>query len=132
MLIRLLGPVRRKNSCGRGEETLAHCAANPDGRTPMKTGSLVLAFSLVLSACAGWGMRESLNVTIADFTPVDVGVLEQRYDIKIRLQNPNDKEIAFDGVVFDLEINEKSFATGVSDQKGVVPRFGETLIEVKR
>ena len=52
-------------------------------------------------------------------------------DIKVRLLNPNDTEIAFDGVAFDLEINGQPFAKGVSDQKGVVPRFGEAVITMK-
>jgi len=90
----------------------------------------ILACLLGLSACAGWGVREPLNVTIADITPLDMTVLEQRYAVKVRLLNPNNAEIAFDGVVFDLEINDKPFAKGVSSQGGV-PRFGEAVIEMQ-
>src|SRR5574341_1152629 len=97
-------------------------------RRRMKRGWAFLICSLVLGGCAGWGMREPLNVTIADFAPLEIGVLEQRFLVKARLLNPNDTEIAFDGVVFDLEINGKHFAKGVSSQVGVVPRFGEALI----
>jgi LEA14-like dessication related protein len=97
----------------------------------MKRGVLVVLCALLASACAVWGLREPLNVTIADLKPLEIGVLEQRYAMKVRLLNPNDTEIAFDGVVFDLQINDMSFAKGVSDQRSVIPRFGEALIEVQ-
>jgi hypothetical protein len=53
----------------------------------MKRGLLVLVCALVLIACAGFGVREPLNVTIAEFTPVEIGVLEQRYAAKVRLRS---------------------------------------------
>jgi len=96
----------------------------------MRMRAVILACLLGLSACAGWGVREPLNVTIADITPLEMTVLEQRYTVKVRLLNPNDAEIAFDGVAFDLEINGKPFAKGVSSRGGV-PRFGEAVIEMQ-
>jgi len=72
-----------------------------------------------------------LSVTIADITPLEMTVLEQRYAVKVRLLNPNDAEVGFDGVVFALEINGRPFARGVSSQGGVVPRFGEALIDLQ-
>lgn len=92
---------------------------------------IVAAFCVLLAACAGFQPREPLNVTIAQITPVEVGLLEQRYLVKARVLNPNDGEVSFDGVVFDLEINGKPFAKGVSDKGGTVPRFGEALIEIQ-
>jgi LEA14-like dessication related protein len=97
----------------------------------MKKGWVLLVCALFLSACAGWGIREPLGVTIADITPLEMNVLEQRYAVKVRLMNPNDADIAFDGVAFDLEINGQHFAKGVSNQGGVVPRFGEAVIDLQ-
>jgi LEA14-like dessication related protein len=86
---------------------------------------------LFLGACALFGLQEPLSVTVANLTPIEVGLLEQRYALKVRLLNPNDTDITFDGVVFDLEINGKPFAKGVSSQSSVIPRFGEALIDVQ-
>lgn len=97
----------------------------------MPIRAAILTCLLGLSACAGWGMREPLSVTIADITPLEMTVLEQRYAVKVRLLNPNDAEVGFDGVVFAIEINGKPFARGVSSQGGVVPRFGEALIDLQ-
>lgn len=97
----------------------------------MKRRLLALLCATLLNGCAALSMPEPLNVTIADLRPIEVGVLEQRYALKVRLLNPNDTEISFDGVVFDLEINGIPFAKGVSDQRSVIPRFGEALIDVQ-
>lgn len=142
---RLAIPVDRPRSrliafAGEGDRTAARGPFRPgaSGRRGdmhmTRTGRLRTAFVLVvlsgLSGCAGWGGREPLGVTIADLRPLEVGVFEQRYAIKARVLNPNDTEIAFEAVVFDVEINGKPFAKGVSSQGGVVPRFGEALIEI--
>jgi hypothetical protein len=71
----------------------------------MKRGWILLTLTLALNACAALSLREPLNVTIADLKPIEVGLLEQRYAMRVRLLNPNDAEIAFDGAVFDLEIS---------------------------
>lgn len=97
----------------------------------MKKVWVSLACALTLSACASWGWREPLGVTIVDITPIEMKVLEQRYAVKVRLMNPNDSDIAFDGVAFDLEVNGQHFAKGVSNQGGVVPRFGEAVIDLQ-
>jgi LEA14-like dessication related protein len=99
-------------------------------RMDIRLWMLILGAALGLSACAGWEIREPLNVTIANLQPLEVGLLEQRYAIKVRVLNPNDTEIAFDGIAFDVDINGKPFAKGVSSKAGLVPRFGEALIEL--
>jgi LEA14-like dessication related protein len=96
----------------------------------MPRRAICLTCLLLLSGCVAWGLREPLSVTIADLKPLELSLLEQRYVLKVRLLNPNDVEIPFDGVVFDLEINGKPFAKGVTNQGGTVPRFGESLIDV--
>jgi LEA14-like dessication related protein len=97
----------------------------------MKKELLAVLCAISLNACAALSMQEPLSVTIADLKPIEFGVLEQRYALKVRLLNPNDTEIAFDGVVFDLEINDTPFAKGVSNQSSVIPRFGEALIDLQ-
>jgi LEA14-like dessication related protein len=97
----------------------------------MKKALLALPCVVFLYACTALSMQEPLSVTIADLKPIEVGLLEQRYALKVRVLNPNDIEIAFDGVVFDLEVNDVAFAKGVSNQKSVIPRFGEAVIDVQ-
>jgi LEA14-like dessication related protein len=117
--------------CERSGKPARPSTLESSRRTPVKRGWILLTWTLALNACAMFSVREPLNVTIADLRPIEIGVLEQRYAMKVRLLNPNDADIAFDGAVFDLEINGTPFAKGVSAQSTVIPRFGEAVIEVQ-
>jgi LEA14-like dessication related protein len=97
----------------------------------VKTRCGIILACFLVSACVGFAKREPLSVTIAQITPVEFGLLEQRYLVKARVLNPNDSEVSFDGLVFDLEVNGKPFAKGVSDRGGTVPRFGEAMVELQ-
>ncbi len=117
-------------SCGTAGASRP-ATSSPKGVASMRWGWVPLVCAVWLSACASWWYGEPLGVTIADFTPVEMTLLEQRYAITVRLMNPNDTDIAFDGVAFDLEINGKPFAKGVSNRAGVIPRFGEALVDLR-
>jgi LEA14-like dessication related protein len=86
--------------------------------------------TLTLSGCAGLFGRDPLRVNVAGIEPIDSQGLEMRFNVKLRVQNPNESPVSFDGVSLDLELNGKQFASGVSDQHGTVPRFGETVVNV--
>ena len=56
--------------------------------------------------------------------------MEARFAVQLRIQNHRDKPIDYDGIALDLDLRGMSFASGVSDQSGTIPRFGETVITV--
>jgi LEA14-like dessication related protein len=91
---------------------------------------LGLLLALVLPGCAALSAGDGLKVTVAGVEPLAGEGLELRFLVRLRVQNPNDRAVEFDGVALDLALNGKALASGVSDQKGVVPRFGETLLDV--
>jgi LEA14-like dessication related protein len=86
---------------------------------------------LALAACAAVPSRvEPLWVTLADLRPAKIGLLEQEYALKIRVQNPNQVEIPLSGLSYQVELNDEPFAKGVSRQSTTVPPFGEVLLDV--
>jgi LEA14-like dessication related protein len=74
---------------------------------------------------------EMLRVHIADMTAKDMAIFEQRFDVKLRIQNPNDVDFSINGLRFGLELNEREFADGMSGQRLVVPRFGSEVVNVE-
>ncbi|HZZ09401.1 MAG TPA: LEA type 2 family protein [Paraburkholderia sp.] len=91
----------------------------------------VLAFAAsTLDGCAGFFGADPLRVNVAGIDPIAGQGLELRFNVRLRVQNPNDSPVSFDGVSLDLEVNGKPLASGVSDQSGTVPRFGETIVTV--
>ncbi|WP_244828602.1 LEA type 2 family protein [Caballeronia sp. TF1N1] len=90
--------------------------------------ALVMLFAF--SGCASLLNRDSMRVSVAGIEPLEGQGLEMRFAVKLRVQNPNDTAVNFDGVALDLDVNGRSFASGVSPQSGTVPRFGEVVVSV--
>jgi LEA14-like dessication related protein len=83
-----------------------------------------------LSACATLQTKDPLQVTVAGIEPLQGQGLELRLAVKLRVQNPNDAPVDYDGVALEMLVQGKTFATGVADASGTVPRYGESLITV--
>lgn len=85
---------------------------------------------LVLAGCAALPGVDPIRVTVAGVDSAPGEDLELRMLVKLRVQNPNDAPIAYDGVYVNLEVMDRPFASGVSDARGSIPRFGEAIIVV--
>lgn len=59
------------------------------------------------------------------------GLLEQRLLITLAIRNPNDFSISLNGLKFDLEVNGRHFASGLSNQRIELPRLGEVEAPVR-
>jgi len=91
---------------------------------------LLLATASTLASCAAMPGRAPVQVTVADIESLPSEGLEMRMLVKLRVQNPNDTPIEYDGVYVSMAVQDKTFATGVSDERGVIPRFGEGVVNV--
>ena len=91
-------------------------------------GAVLTSF---LAACAGFpGVRDPLQVSVADIESLPSEGLEVRMRVKLRVRNPNDTPVDYDGVSLSLTVLDQAFASGVSDGRGTIPRYGETLVTV--
>jgi LEA14-like dessication related protein len=90
---------------------------------------VVLAFGL-LGGCANLQRREPIEAIMVGVEPLQGEGLELRMLVKLRIQNPNDVPLDFNGVSVTMNVQGKRFATGVSDAGGSVPRFGEAIVSV--
>jgi len=84
----------------------------------------------LLAACAALGLREPVQVSVIGIESLPGEDLELRMAVKLRVQNPNDVAIDFDGISLTLDLRGARFASGVSAERGHVPRFGEAVISV--
>lgn len=91
---------------------------------------LSLVMLAALAGCAGIGLREPVRVSLAGLEAIEGEGMEARFRAQIRVQNPNDAPIAYDGLSVEVDLNGRSFASGVSDARGEVPRFGESVLEL--
>ncbi|HEX8540992.1 MAG TPA: LEA type 2 family protein [Pseudomonas sp.] len=91
---------------------------------------LVSLLLLGVSACALFPNRDPLNINVVGIEPLPGQGLEVRMAVKLRLQNPNETAIEYNGVALDLDVNGKLLASGVSDQQGTIGRFSEAVLVV--
>lgn len=92
---------------------------------------LLLAL-IAVAGCASLGeYKERPRVSIAGVQVTEANLFEQRYRLQLRVQNPNAVDLPIGGLDYQVEINGKAFATGVSNSRVVVPRYGTALLDVE-
>lgn len=91
--------------------------------------STFLAF--VLAACATLPPgAQAPRVSLADVSLRSLGLLEQRFELDLRLVNPNAFDLKIEGLDFELEVNGRPFAKGVSRVTTLLPADATTLMRV--
>jgi len=91
---------------------------------------MIALAALLLGACASLPDKDPLQVTVAGIESIPGEGMELRMLVKLRVQNPNQAPIDFSGVYVELDVQGKTFATGVSSEAGTVPAFGEAVVAV--
>lgn len=91
--------------------------------------SALLCLLTLLPGCA-WLGREPVRVAVVGVEPMAGEGMEMRLLVKLRVQNPNETPIDYDGIFVEMRMAGRELATGVSDASGSVPRYGEMLVSV--
>ena len=92
----------------------------------------LIALVFLLLGCAGlYQSMERPRINIANVMPREIKLFEQVFDLELRIQNPNDTPLEINGLAFELELNDKRFATGVSNQSLVIDRLSSDVIHVQ-
>ena len=91
----------------------------------------VSLFIFFLSGCAGLGKRlEAPRINVSNIQLKGVKALESVFQIELRIFNTNDIPIVIKGMACDLEINDRRFASGVSNKETAIPSYGTEIISV--
>jgi len=89
---------------------------------------LVLALS---GGCANLPIGDDApDVRVVGLEPLPTEGLEIRFALKLRVQNPNDSALAYDGMSVNLDLNGQGIASGVSNRTGEIPRFSEEVLTI--
>jgi hypothetical protein len=101
-------------------------------RTAQASGAtaLILLAALIMTSCASLSNRDPLMIDVAGIEPLPGEGLELRLAVRLRIQNPNNDALEYNGAALTLDLNDIELASGVSDSVGTVPRYGETVIEI--
>lgn len=91
-------------------------------------GLLALLVASTLGACTLLSQRDPLRIDVVGIEPLPAQDLELRFAVKLRVQNPNDSAVDYDGLALDLEVNGHPLASGVSNEHGRLERYSETVL----
>lgn len=93
--------------------------------------SLIVFIPALLGCTTLQQSLERPRINIANIMPRDIKLFEQVFDLDLRIQNPNNVPLEVNGLAFDLELNDKRFATGVSKESLVIERLSSDVIRVE-
>lgn len=91
------------------------------------------AFLLVfgLAACAAMPRNVvAPKVSVADVEVLGLGLIEQRFDVGLRVENPNPYPLEIDALTFEIDLNGRPFLRGQSRGAAVIPAAGTDLLRV--
>ena len=92
---------------------------------------LVLVSALLLSSCAGLSTRsDSVKVNLSSLKMLESTLFEQRFEASVRIQNRSQSELYVNGLSYDLSLNDKAFASGVSNQQLKIDPLSEGVISI--
>jgi LEA14-like dessication related protein len=87
--------------------------------------------ALLLAACGSLGGRmETPRLSIVDAQLVKGDLFEQRLKVRMRVQNPNDRELAVKGITYAIDVAGEEFGSGMSASSFTVPRMGEAEFDM--
>lgn len=93
--------------------------------------ALAVLSPLLLSMFGCASLRsDPVEAYVVGIEPLQGAGLELRMLVRVRVQNPNEAPIHYDGVSVSMTVQGKRLASGVSDAAGTIPRFGESIIDV--
>ena len=91
----------------------------------------LIVLVLMLNACSDLYNLRAPQVSVTDVSLNGGNLLEQRFKLKLRVTNPNDRDIVVDGLVFDVLIGDRQFAHGISNTSTVLPKLADAVVEVE-
>jgi LEA14-like dessication related protein len=84
-----------------------------------------LLATVLVGACALAPKFEAPHLSVVGAQVVGGDLWQQRLKVRMHVQNPNDRALPIQGIVYTLEVEDQPFASGESAASFVVPALGE-------
>ena len=89
---------------------------------------------LVLAVCGCTGVQRDTQppeVRLSELVLTSAGLLEQRWQLTLRVHNPNDHTLSVRSLAYKVYIEEQQFAQGTNTETIVLPPLGETQVTTR-
>jgi LEA14-like dessication related protein len=92
---------------------------------------LLPAIVLCLPACSTLVPDlETPRLSVVDVQVEQAGIWEQRLKVRMRVQNPNDRQLPIRGLTYTLQVAGQDLARGITDTAFTVPALGEAEFDM--
>jgi LEA14-like dessication related protein len=88
-----------------------------------------LLLTMLLAACAATRLQTP-QLQVAGVEVLRSDLFQQQLRVRMRVQNPNDRELPVRSITYQMEVAGEAFASGESVQAFVVPALGSTEFDV--
>ncbi|MET0291016.1 MAG: LEA type 2 family protein [Steroidobacteraceae bacterium] len=93
--------------------------------------ALVVIAALWIVGCGALGPKlEQPQLSVVGVQVVKADLLQQQLRVRMKVQNPNDRELAVRGITYTVELGGDEFAHGDSDRNFTVPALGNLEFDV--
>jgi LEA14-like dessication related protein len=96
-------------------------------------GTALLFVGVLVLACESFPGRSRVlvpEVSVMNVVPLQLEGFESSTRVDLRISNPNEFPLEIDGLRFALEINDRRFARGQTDEVVEVPRLGDARVSL--
>jgi LEA14-like dessication related protein len=93
--------------------------------------SLALACSVLTAGCAMLPKFESPRLSVVSMEMQSADIFSQRMKVRMRVMNPNARELPVKGISYRIEVNDSELGQGLTNTPFVVPAMGEAEFDVQ-
>jgi LEA14-like dessication related protein len=93
--------------------------------------ALALAALIALAGCASTLKLETPRLSVISMKVQSADLFSQRMLVRMRVVNPNTRELPVKGISYRIEVNDAELAQGLTDTPFVVPALGEAEFDVQ-
>ena len=86
---------------------------------------------LLVSGCANLMNFEEPKVELLGIEALPSEGMEPRFQVSLRIVNPNKSDMTIDGVYYQLSLRGKEFMNGASSSSTKVPAYGENTLKLQ-
>jgi LEA14-like dessication related protein len=98
---------------------------------PPMSRILIILVLLGLSGCSLFVPKlEKPTLSVVRVQMLKSDLWHQEFKVRIRVQNPNDRELPVKGIVYELDVEGQELAHGMSGDSFVVPALGEAEFDM--
>jgi LEA14-like dessication related protein len=92
---------------------------------------LIALLALGLSSCSLFIPKlEKPTLSVVNVQLLKGDLWHQELKVRMRVQNPNDRQLPVKGLSYELEVDGQEFAHGMSGDSFVVPAHGEAEFDL--